>query len=252
VRSCLYEGRVRHARRTPLEHRFEYRVALAYIDLSELDEVFRGSFFASARRPALAWFRRSDYLGDPAVPLERAVRDRVAAATGARPEGPIGVLTQLRTFGLVFNPVSFYYCWDAAGSRLEAIVAEIENTPWGERHAYVLDVRTSAAAGRALRWRFPKTFHVSPFIGMDIEYDWRFTPPGERLHVHMEDRARGERFFAATLALARRPLRARTLARLLLGRPPAALSVLWAIYWNALLLWCRGAPFFAHPERDLA
>ena len=98
--------------------------------------------------------------------------------TGARPAGPIRLLTHLRYFGYSFNPVSFYYVFDATDTRVETIVAEITNTPWKERHAYVLPVAGAArAGGRAWRFSFEKQFHVSPFMPMDMRYDWRFGAP---------------------------------------------------------------------------
>jgi DUF1365 family protein len=141
MHSALYTGRLRHRRYEPAPHAFGYRTTLLWLDLAELDVVFRGRWLWSARRPALARFRRSDYLGgNDGQPLDAAVRERVAAETGRRPTGPIRLLTQLRMLGLAFNPVSFYYCYDAADTQVEAIVAEITNTPWKERHAYVLRV----------------------------------------------------------------------------------------------------------------
>lgn len=259
MRSCIYEGRVRHRRSKPVEHRFEYGLWLAYLDLAELETVFARRWLWSTRWPNVAWFRRADYLGgrtagDRSVPLDEAVRALVAERTGARPSGPIGILTHLRTFGHCFNPVSFYYCWDEAGARVETIVAEIENTPWRERHAYVLSERDNEGTEKRKRFRFTKEFHVSPFMDMDIEYDWRFSEPGERLAVSMINRCAGEnrqdavKLFDATLALERRAMSGRTLARVLATYPFMTVKVKAAIYWNALQLWRKGAPFFAHPR----
>ena len=126
--SCLYTGHIRHRRSGPRRNDFRYRIYLAYLDLGELPTLFAGRWLWSARRPALAWFRRADYLGDPQVPLDTAVRDRVEAQTGHRPQGPIRLLTHLRQFGWSFNPVSFYYVFDDSGEHLETLVAEITNT----------------------------------------------------------------------------------------------------------------------------
>jgi DUF1365 family protein len=248
LQSAIYEGTLRHRRFAPVAHAFGFRVALMWIDLAELDVVFRGRWLWSARRPAPAWLDRADYLGDARVPLERAVRDLVERETGRRPAGPVRMLTQLRTFGHCFNPVSFYYCYDAAGERVTDIVAEITNTPWNERHAYVLPA-DAAAAGRVMRWRFPKRFHVSPFMPMDVDYDWRFTPPGRRLLVHMEDRRAGARLFDATLTLRRREISGGALALVLARYPLGPLRVLAAIYWQALRLWLKRAPFHTHPSQ---
>ncbi|HXV40120.1 MAG TPA: DUF1365 domain-containing protein [Steroidobacteraceae bacterium] len=251
MHSALYTGRLSHRRFTPVTHAFDYRVTLAWLDLAELDQVFRGRWLWSARRPALAWFRRTDYLGDPAVPLDVAVRDRVERETGVRPAGPVRLLTQLRTFGFCFNPVSFYYCFDARDRRVEAIVAEITNTPWNERHAYVLRAADGAAPDAPLRFRLAKAFHVSPFMPMDLDYDWRFPTPGERLVVRMENRRAGHKLFDASLVLRRREITAGSLAATLARQPLASLTVLGRIYWQALRLWHKRAPFHVHPARRI-
>jgi DUF1365 family protein len=247
MNSCLYFGSLDHRRHAPRPHAFRYRLFMAYLDLAELDQVFRDRWLWSARRPALAWFKRADYLGDPARPLDEVVRERVARETGARPAGPVRLLTHLRMFGTCFNPVSFYYCFDARSERVEAVVAEITNTPWNERHVYVLPASASLGAGTTLRYRFAKRFHVSPFMPMELEYDWRFSSPGERLAVHMRNWRAGERIFDATLALERRSITGATLARALAGYPFMTARVLGAIYWQALRLWSLRVPFHAHP-----
>ena len=249
MQSALYAGTVRHRRHAPVPHAFQYPVCLAWIDLDELDTVFAGRWFWSARRPALAWLRRADYYGDPSRPLADEVRDRVARDTGLRPEGPIRLLTHLRTFGHCFNPVSFYYCYDRSGARVEAVLAEITNTPWNERHAYVLPASASEGRGSALRFRFGKAFHVSPFMPMRLDYDWRFATPGDTLAVHMENLGRDGRMFDATLALRRREITGASLAWALLRFPFATLEVLRAIYWQALKLKLKRVPFFTHPAK---
>jgi DUF1365 family protein len=222
---------------------------MVWLDLSELDDAFRGRWLWSTKRPALAWFRRADYLGDPLTPLDDAVRDRVQRETGQRPDGPIRMLTHLRTFGHCFNPVSFYYCYDSADERIETIVTEITNTPWNERHAYVLTPGRNARHNAPLRFQFGKSFHVSPFMPMDISYDWSFTPPGPRLTVHMRNQRADATVFNATLALERQDITGASLASALLRFPFATLKVLGAIYWQALRLWCKRVPFHTHPAK---
>jgi DUF1365 family protein len=246
VNSALYVGSLRHRRLAPRPHAFRYRLFMAYLDLAELDEVFRGRWLWSARRPALAWFRRADYLGDPARPLDDEVRERVWRETGARPRGPIRLLTHLRMFGHCFNPVSFYYCFDARGERVETVVAEITNTPWKERHAYVLPAGERQGSG-TMRFRFGKSFHVSPFMPMAQQYDWRFGTPGARLAVHMENHDARGKVFDATLALERREIGAAALAGALARHPFLTLKVVGAIHWQALRLWAKQVPFYAHP-----
>ncbi len=247
--SALYVGRVRHRRHEPRAHAFDYPLLLVYLDLAELDTVFEGRWLWSARRPNVAWFDRRDHLGDRAVPLDAAVRKLVAEATGRRPAGPIRLLTHLRYWGHCFNPVSFYYCFDAAGERLDALVAEVNNTPWGERHCYVLDGRDAEPAGSMVRYRARKQFHVSPFLGMDMDYVWRTTLPAGTLTVHIENFQAGARVFDATLRLERRAITGMRLAWALARFPMMTAWVVGWIHWEALRLWLKRIPRHPHPRR---
>lgn len=245
--SAIYEGVVRHRRWGPHPHAFSYRMAQLYLDLDEVDRIFDQHWLWSSRRRNVAEFRRSDYLGPTNLPLADAVRQRVEQATGKQPKGPIRLLTHVRYVGVMFNPVTFYYCFAADGMSLECIVAEITNTPWKERHAYVLPMDTAQSRGRALQWSFPKTFHVSPFMPMEREYDWRFTVPSNDLHVHMNVNREGNREFDATLFLQRRPLNSASLARVLWRYPLMTTQVVGAIHWQALRLWLKRNPVHDHP-----
>lgn len=252
--SGLYTGWIRHRRYSPHAHTFTYKLFLAYLDLSEIDQVFAGRWLWSAGRRNVAEFRRSDYLGDPAVPLDVAVRDCVEQHNGIRPTGPIRLLTHLRYFGKCFNPVSFYYCFADDGCTLQTVVAEITNTPWKQRHAYVLPIADAATHGDVHAWHFDKRFHVSPFMAMEHAYAWRFSVPGDALRVHMEvlppDAAPGIRHkeFDATLVLERAPIDGTHLASALIRFPLMTLQVVLAIHWQALRLWLRGNPVHDHPD----
>lgn len=241
MRSRIYEGRVRHRREHPRPHAFDYRLYMMYLDLSELDAVFGGRVLWSHETPNLAWFRRADHFGDPGQDLSDSVRSLVAAQLGLSLQGPICLLTHLRYFGYCMNPVSFYYCWKAGGEALDAVVAEVHNTPWGETHCYALN------AGRSNRHEFHKAFHVSPFMDMDQQYRWRLPAPGRTLAVCMQNYQDNRRLFSAALSLRERPIDGVNLARVLARYPFMTGKVIGAIYWQALKLWLKGAPFHEHP-----
>lgn len=250
--SAVYEGWVRHRRFEPIGHEFRYRLFLMYLDLGELPDVLDPYPLYSARRRAPARFRRADFMGDPQRPLAECARDAVETETGVRPSGPVRLLTGLRYLGHSFNPVSFYYCFDKGGERVEAVVADVENIPWGERHAYVL--ARGQREGTVLSDELAKRLHVSPLMGMDQRYAFRATEPGERLAVHIESRPRegegeGEgRTFDATLSLRRHELSRRRLTGLLVRYPAASLAVVARIYAQSLRLRLKGARYFPHPE----
>ncbi|PTL54387.1 hypothetical protein C7Y72_21890 [Paraconexibacter algicola] len=247
-RSAIYRGTVRHRRTTPIAHAFTYDVGMLWIDLEEADELFAHAPLWSARRPRTpGGVSRADLLGDPAVPLDVAVRDLVQERLGTRPTGRIGVLTTPRTFGRAFNPVSFYLCFSPKDDDAPvAIVADVENTPWNERHAYVAACDPDA---RVQDLAFEKVFHVSPLMGMAQRYRFRLTRPGPTWSIHIA--SDGESAFDATLNLRREELSGAALARLLARFPLQSARTGALIYSNALRLKLKGAPYHPHPVKDM-
>ncbi len=240
--SCIYSGTIRHRRATPATD-FTHRLSLAYVDLDELPRLLGGRLLR--RGPGALRWRRGDYLGPRTASLATAVRDRVAELTGTRPDGPIRMLTQLRSFGICFNPVSFYYCLDDDAQRLQTVLAEVTNTPWGERHAYALD--DAVPGSRLVTGTFDKRLHVSPFMSMDHVYRARATTPGQTLSVQIENYRQDLKVFEATLNLTRVALTRRHVARMTAAQPAASARVLALIYGHAVGLKLSGARYHRHP-----
>lgn len=250
AQSAIYEGSVSHRRREHSEHAFRYRIFQMYVDLDELPALFARRWLWSASGPNLAWFRRTDHFGPPGQPLADTVRDLVEQRMGERPDGPIRLLTHFRYFGIVINPISLFYCFDR-DDRLRYVVAEVHNTPWGERHCYVLDARRRT--GGDVTATISKEFHVSPFMGMDYEYRFRLSEPAESLTVHIANYACGAEnstpAFEASMSLKRTPITGLNLTRMLTFYPFITLRVILAIYWQAFRLWAKKVPFVPHPAR---
>lgn len=242
--SAIYDGTIRHRRFEPIEREFSYRIFMLYLDLEEIPEVMRIHPLWSTRRRSLVRFRRADYLGPAGLPLREAVGDLVETRTGRRPKGPIRMLTHLRFWGVIQNPVTFYYCFDREGDRLETVVAEVTNVPWGERHAYVIDQHHGA---RTVSASLPKRLHVSPLMAMNHEYELNFGMPGPTVPVHIESRREGQLYFDATLNLRRKTLNRALLGRLLLTRPPMSLKATAGIYYQAFRIWRKGVSFHSKP-----
>lgn len=250
MHSCIYEGNVRHRRFRPTPNMFQYRLFFMYLDLKELPTLFSGHPLWSSQRPNIAYFRRRDHFGGPKVPIDQAVHDLVAEKTGRPPEGPIRLLTHLRYFGYCFNPASFYYCYDSKDLAVETIVVEIHNTPWGEVHCYVLSrEQNEHPVSNWRRHRFKKVFHVSPFIDMDIDYDWRFREPDASIRVHMIDFENGKKLFDASLALKRREISPWALTDVLVKYPLMTAKVTTMIYWQALRLLLKKTTLYVHPKK---
>lgn len=249
MNSALYSGWIAHRRFAPKPHAFRYRIGLLYLDLDEQEAVFDLSPFSGNSRFAPFSFRESDYLKaytGSGMRLIDAVRQLVGQAIGHAPQGSICLLTQPRSWGLSFNPVSFFYCHEADG-QLAAILCEVTNTPWRERYHYVLPAKAPENLGDFHQhFAVAKAFHVSPFLPPDLEYRMSFSPAAKRLGVHMADWQGELKLFDATLSLKRQALDRASLHRYLRLFPWMTAKTCLAIYWQALRLLLKRAPIFAH------
>ena len=249
--SCIYSGYVRHRRRRPRVHAFRYRLWLYYLDLDELPEIDRTVRLFSVNRFNAVAFHDRDHLDGRSADT----RARVAALlrdAGIRLDTPkVYLLTQCRTLGHVFNPISAFYCHDGPGGPLRAVVAEVNNT-FGERHLYVLRNRlnpASDASRQAVRYRAAKAMYVSPFLASEGHYDFHFAPAGPRLSVGILQYERGRPTLDAQFRGRRVALTTRTVAGLLATRPLAAVKTIAAIHGEALRLWWKGIPMHPRPPR---
>ncbi len=247
--SCLYVGWVEHHRVYPIDHRFRYPIRYFYIDVEQLDAVSSMSRFFSHTRIAPLRFRRRDYYGDPQKSLADSIRGLIRDRKSVDCSGPIYMLTNPRYLGYAMNPVSFYYCFNSTGERVEHIVAEITNTPWEERYCYVLSLDDSIAKGsKQFRYLFPKDFHISPFSPMGVDYDWKFTAPSDSLVVRMDSHRQQKQTFSATMSLRRQPVTAQNIRRLFWKSPLTTWGIAKGIYWQAVKLRAKKATFYDHPK----
>ncbi|SDS93825.1 hypothetical protein SAMN05216271_3150 [Halopseudomonas sabulinigri] len=247
--SALYRGEVRHRRHAPRQHAFNYRTSLLLLDLDEQAAVFGLSWLWSGRWYSPMRFRELDYLRDQRADdesLKACAQRLVQEQLGVCADGAVQLLTQVRSFGLVFNPVSFFYCHDRAG-QLQAIIAEVTNTPWRERFCYLIKADPQRSEQRV---ETRKAFHVSPFLPADLDYRMRFSQPAQRLRVHMEDWQGEQRLFDATLSLERTPLSASLLRSEACSFPFMVLKTVSAIYWQAARLLIKRTPIFDHQQAE--
>ena len=248
-KSYIYSGTIRHRRFTPFDHFFTYPLFMAYLDLDSIDSAFKRSWLWNINGPALVSFMRKDYHGDEKVSLDESVRQTVFEKVGYKVKGPIRLLTHLRYLGYCFNPVSFYYCFDETDSEVDVIMAEVTNTPWDERHAYIIDERDKDGKVRNLIANFEKKLHVSPFWGMDHKYEWLFTQPDEYLMVNMKNFKDGDKVFDATLNMKRLPFTLTGILKQVARFPFITMVVVFRIHWQAFKLCVKRAPYFIHPDK---
>lgn len=250
LHSHLFTGWLRHRRFHPKYHEFRYPVFMSWIDLDEVDRLMDQSLFWSRERFNLVSFYRSDYIGEPSQDLDQAVKQRILEQTGNDFHGRICLLTNLRFLGFSFNPVSFYFCYPDHAEHPRYILADVNNTPWDERYCYVLDTENSPKQDGKWSFEFDKAFHVSPFMPMNLLYDWRFSLNSKSVTIHMSLKKGQQRCFDATLQLQPQLLNNRSMRNIPLHYPFMTLSVVLRIYWQAFRLWLKKIPTYENPKNN--
>jgi uncharacterized protein len=261
LNSCIYEGVIRHRRNTPHVHQFDFKSFFLMMDLAEIDSIFRRHWFWSADRFALGRFKESEHLihHRQSGNLRQRV-DQVLDDAGISPNtiGSIRLLTQLRFFGFSMNPVSFFYCYSLCGKNVRAVIAEVNNTPWGEQHVYVISspetnpIPNSQTSIRSNA--IDKDFHVSPFMSLDMSYQMSFTVPGKKLGVKIENHLDQplndvKKILDVSMLMKRKPFTGWNLNRLLVRYPLITLQIFASIYWQAFRLFLKKTTFHSHPRK---
>ena len=245
---AILEGRVHHQRSEPTEHQFDYALNLAAIRLDDINGFTHRSNLLRKDKPGVFTFQRADFHGPRHISIDQSVRNTVFQSTGAAIEGPILLVGMLRHFGHSFNPVSFYLCYNKAETAVEYIVAEITNTPWGQRYAYVLGPKQNTGTLTHHIYDFDKLFHVSPFHGMQQKYHWEFTFTESDISICMKNIENEKCIFTATYAASFKTATRKSINALFYKFPAASLRAITLIYLNALKLRIKKIPFYEHPQ----
>lgn len=248
MRSSIYRGSIYHKRFSHGEHTFRYQLDYAFIDLDEIDEVFGLSSLWSANKPNLVSFQRQDYLPGECENLRDEVIHRIKSLGGGVFSGKVFLLSTLRSLGYCMNPISLFYCYEEdeqgaeQGNKLRYVLAEVHNTPWDERHLYLLE-------GPDFKVPMAKTFHVSPFMPMDTTYHWQISDPDTNLSVAINVSRETQPLFTASIALTRHVLTKGNVTQMIGIQIRQAFRTITAIYIQAARLWLKKVPLYGHPNK---
>jgi DUF1365 family protein len=244
----MFTGVVRHRRFVEKPHQFSYNVLMFCFDIGDVAHAFKDIKQISIETFNWFSFYRNNYLTHPEIPLDEYARQLVAAKFQTYPKGKIYLLTNLSCLGYCFNPISLYLIFDEHKEHLDYLIIEVTNTPWGEKHNYVLEALASPK-NEVYTFQFQKELHVSPFMAMNYEYQFNLKLNKNKITVHMENHRDGKKDFDATLMLTALP-QTQTSFKHIRRYALMTYKVAVAIYWQALKLWMKGVSFHAHPNSD--
>lgn len=244
--SLIFTGKVRHRRFIPKKHQFSYKLFMFCFDIGNMSDAFKDIQQISIEKFNWFSFERKNYLTHPEVSLDKYARELVAAKFNTYPQGKIYLLTHLSCLNYCFNPISLYFIFNET-EQLAYLIIEVTNTPWGEKHHYVLE-NSSKESGPIYRFQFQKELHVSPFMSMDYTYHFTLKLTPQKIIVHMENYSKGKKDFDATLTLT--AASQTSWKKIVMRYPLITYKVAAAIYWQAFKLWLKGVRFHPHPEKD--
>lgn len=245
INHLIFEGHVRHRRFLPKQHQFSYSLFMFCFDIANINHTFRLIKQISVEKFNWFSFKRKNYLNESTILLDEYARQLVMNQYGVYPKGKIYLLTQLSCLGHCFNPISVYFILDETNQQLDYLMLEVTNTPWGERHYYILKHSTKPK-DNIYTYQFQKKLHVSPFMSMNYTYQLNLKLTNKQIILHMENHTDGKKDFDATLTLSAQP---NTPFKKIAWRYPfITFKITAAIYWQALRLWMKGIPFHSHPK----
>ena len=225
---ALLVGEVGHKRYLPKVHGFDYQVHYFWLDLDELSSIpAKGWLWSKARFAALT----------------QAVRQKVQELGCTQAVTKVCMMSPLANWGYYFSPLTLYYCFDDK-KQLVALLAEVSNTPWNERHYYLVPVDS---AGKS-HYQHDKAFHVSPFNPMDMQYHWTVMANSAELQLSITNFKAQQKVFSAWFHLALQSFNLVQLKSLLIRRPWQNVQVMTRIYWHAVKLLLKAVPVYGHPK----
>lgn len=246
----IYTGTITHRRFHDKTHEFTYKTWMFYFDINDIENSLAS--YRSVSSEKFNWFSyyRRNYLNNINIPLDEAVRELIQQRTGHAPLGKIFLLTHLSCLGYCFNPISIYFVYNSTNDDLENVVLEVTNTPWGEKHYYVLST-PDEINNNIRKYKFKKALHVSPFMQMDYQYELNLKHTDDQIIVHMSSLRNGEKHFDATLSLTATKITNNKVFEPSKRFPLMTQKGTLAIYWQALLLWLKGVKFYSHPKNGV-